>query len=450
MTVEGMDQGRQLKVAINVQVTPGTTGGVAQFIASLIKALGQLIDGSETYTIIVQSQQELDWLKAYTGPNQRFVLKPRSSSKYGRTADKGLRTFSGLVKSAVRPAAEYVQRFLSVPDPRCWPEVPLSDGFYESLGCHVIHIPTQSFVLCALPTIYNPHDLQHLHWPQFFTPSTLARRETIYPAGCHFANTVAVGAHWIKDDIVRQYRIDADKIQVIPLASPTEAYQTPSQDYLSTVKSKYHLEQPFALYPAVTWPHKNHIRLLEALAHLRDTRNLAIPLVCTGSRYEDFWPSVERRVEELKLRSQVKFLGFVSEDDLRALYHLSQFLMLPTLYEADSFPIYEAWLDGLPVACSNVTALPEQVMDAALLFDPISVESISSALAKMATDNELRKELRKRGYQRVKDFDWERTAKAYRAVYRRAGNFPLTEEDRSLLAWDWMREPHRKLEQPLL
>jgi glycosyltransferase involved in cell wall biosynthesis len=123
---------------------------------------------------------------------------------------------------------------------------------------------------------------------------------------------------------------------------------------------------------------------------------------------------------------------------------------LPTLYEADSFPIYEAWLDGLPVACSNVTALPEQVMDAALLFDPISVESISSALAKMATDNELRKELSKRGYRRVKDFDWERTAKAYRAVYRRAGNFPLTEEDRSLLAWDWMREPHRKLEQPLL
>ena len=149
------------------------------------------------------------------------------------------------------------------------------------------------------------------------------------------------------------------------------------------------------------------------------------------------------RVRQLNLSSQVKFLGFVPEDDLRALYRLAQFLVMPTLYEADSCPIHEAWSEGLPVASSNATALPDQVHDAGLLFDPKNILDIANAVERMAMDQELRDDLRERGYRRVEDFDWERTAKAYRAVYRRAADRPLTDEDRMLLQWDWMREPQR-------
>ena len=99
-------------------------------------------------------------------------------------------------------------------------------------------------------------------------------------------------------------------------------------------------------------------------------------------------------------------------------------MIFPTLLEAISLPIFEAWLAGLPVACSNVTALPEQVRDAALIFDPTSVEAIAGAVARMATDADLRRDLQRRGHERIKDFTWERTAKAYRAVYRRAAGFP--------------------------
>jgi glycosyltransferase involved in cell wall biosynthesis len=257
---------------------------------------------------------------------------------------------------------------------------------------------------------------------------------------------VVVGSQWIKDDVIRQYRISPEKIQVIPEAPPTQWPPAPGSELLATVQHKYQLKQPFALYPAVTWPHKNHLRLLEALAHLRDVYGLTLSLVCTGAR-QDFWPRIEKHIGELNLGSQVKFLGFLPEEELRAVYRLSQFLVMPSLFEAISLPVFDAWAEGIPVICSNATALPEQVQDAAELFDPHSVEAIADAMAKVATNAELQQKLRERGAQRVKDFQWERTARAYRAVYRRAAHFPLTEEDHQLLTWNWLQIPQRPREE---
>jgi glycosyltransferase involved in cell wall biosynthesis len=250
----------------------------------------------------------------------------------------------------------------------------------------------------------------------------------------------------VKDDVVQQYRINPEKVQVILEGPPLQFHCQPSREFLLKVKNTYQLEQPFALYPAVTWPHKNHIRLLEALAWLRDRCGLTIRLVCTGARDENFWPHIARCIDELKLGPQVKFLGFIPEKDLRAVYQLSQFLVLPSLFEAISLPIFDAWIEGVPVVCSDATVLPDQVLDAAVLFNPHSVESIANAIAKVASDEELKAELRRHGTRRVSDFDWERTAKSYRAVYRRAAGRMLTEEDRWLMTWNWMRDPQRTLE----
>lgn len=429
-----MERAEHLKVAINAKIIPGTSGGVAQAVLGLLHALGQLSDGPEEYIIIVESQQQSNWLKPYIGPNQQILCGLEPTQNPTRK--------SGTLKSLTRIIRRIHRRMFPLPSSlsvRQWPQVPISDGFYESLGCDVIHFPYQCFVLCALPTVYNPHDLQHLHYPQFFTPSTIAWRETVYPAGCHLAHTIVVASDWIKQDVVHRYRLDPEKVQIIPWASPTQAYSEPTQESLSRVKDEYHLEQPFAFYPAVTWPHKNHIRLIEAIAHLRDKHGLLVHLVCTSSLYEPFWATIKKRIEELNLRPQVKFLGFVPEEDLRAIYRLSQFLIMPTLFESDSFPIFEAWLEGTPVACSTVTSLPEQVQDAGILFDPLSVDAIAAAIKRLTTDEKLCDRLAQRGRERLQDFSWERTAKAYRAVYRQAAGRPLTDEERKLLTWDWMR-----------
>jgi glycosyltransferase involved in cell wall biosynthesis len=139
------------------------------------------------------------------------------------------------------------------------------------------------------------------------------------------------------------------------------------------------------------------------------------------------------------LQDQVRFVGLVSPQELQCLYRASKFVVVPTLFEATSGPVYEAWHQDVAVACSTVTSLPEQVKDAALLFNPYSVEDIAAALETMDSDAPLRAQLKWKGTQRLKDFSWERSARAYRALYRRAGLQAMTDEDRHLLSWDWLR-----------
>lgn len=437
---------RRLHVGIVSRALPGEIGGIAQATMGLVHALGKLEDGDEQYSIIVRAPEQAEWLAPHCGPNQRVVVHRHLGDRAGayRASDDRsvLARMRRTLMTPVVPALRYVQKALSVE--RHWPEIPISDGFVEALGCDIVHFSSQWFMLCNIPSVYTPHDIQHLLYPQYFTQSELLSREVIFPAGCRFSHTVVAGTQWVKDDIVRRYRIDDQKIRIIPWAASTQFYERPSPAELPEVLKRYTLETPFAIFPANTWPHKNHLRLLEALARVRDTRGLTIRLVCTGAKLASHWPRVEACLRELSLESQVTFLGFVPEKDLRALYRLAQFLVMPTLYEADSNPIHEAWFEDLPVASSNVTALPDQVKDAGVLFDPRNIDSIANALVRLATDEALRDDLRQRGRRRYADFDWARTAKAYRAVYRQAGDVPLTAEDEWLLQWDWLRDPQRR------
>lgn len=419
------------------------TGGASQVLFALIRTLGEL-EGPERYSIIVQSSELVDWLTPHLGPNQEIVVHKHLGERGGAYHTSKDLSLTRLLKATLKPlgpATRYVQHLLAAP--RHWPEVPVSDGFVESLSCDVVHFPQYWFMLCNVPSVYNPHDLQHRVYPQYIDQGELLMREVVFPAGCRLSQTVVVGTQWVKDDVVQQYAISPGKIRVIPWASPTQFFNESNPDELAAIGQKYQINEPFALLPANTWPHKNHLRLLDALALLRDRKGLRVQLVCIGARIAWYWPKIEARIRELNLESQVSFLGTVPDDDLRALYRLAQFLVMPTTYEADSNPIHEAWAEDLPVASSNVTALPDQVKDAGILFNPWDVEAMAEAVARMATDEGLRRELQQRGRIRRKDFSWERTAKAYRAVYRQAAQFPLTEEDRWLLEWDWLRDPQR-------
>ena len=434
-----LSQGLRLKIAINAQFLPQVgRGGVESVLIGLIRALGKLEDGPEEY-VIIGPAQEPNWLNPFIGSNQRIVGQHNSSN--GAKWKERVRNFMGPLHPPIKSLYRHmISPFRFQP---IWPEVPVSNGFYESLNCDIIHFPYQEFVLCSLPTIYNPHDLQHLHFPEFFTPSAIAWRETFLPAGCHLSRSIVVGSNWIKQDLVRHYRIEPDKVQVIPWASPTEVYPNPSSDTLESIKEKYQLQIPFAFYPAMLWEHKNHLRLFEALARLRDQDGLAVGLVCTGGQDPRFWPRLEACIQTLHLQNQVRFLGMVPHEELRAIYRLSQFVIVPTLFEAASGPVFEAWQEGVPVACSTVTSLPEQAGGAALLFDPFSIEAIMDPIRQMVTNEDLRRDMVRKGKTRLQDFSWERTAKAYRAVYRRAARRPLSEEDQYLLQWDWMHNPSR-------
>ncbi len=413
-----------LRIAINCELTPGLqAGGTQSVVSGLVHALGQL-GGPEEYLLICHPENRA-WIEPLAGPNTRLVNRPQNPRPAWRRA-------------AQRWAGRAF-RLITGEKMREWPEVTRSDGFYESLGAQVIHWPWQRFHVTALPSVFNPHDLLHLHHPQFFVPRQIIEREALYPVACRIAHTVVVASEWMRDDIAARYALPASKIQIIPWAPPTVAAAL-ATDAVSAARAKFNLPENFALYPAVTWEHKNHLRLLAALAHLRDARNITVPLICTGHKYEPQWTKVEAELRRLELTNSVRFLGAVSFSELRAIYRSAQFVIVPTLFEAASGPVWESWQENIPVACSTVTSLPQQAADAAHLFDPYSVPAIAHALEKMSTDASYRGHLKANGQRRLADFPWERTARAYRATYRKAAGLQLAADDAALLAWDWMKE----------
>lgn len=418
-----------LLIGINGQILTNVgAGGVERIVTGLIHALGLQTDGSEEY-LIIASPESHERLKPYMGPNQRFIPKPTGPTRKEKTAEsfkESLGPLRSLLRKIWRPL------FLP-PLYRQYPEVPRSNGFFENLKLDVLHFPSQHYILSEIPSIYNPHDLQHFHYPEFFRH--IGNRETVYPAGSRSAHTVVVTSHLVKQDLVRYYHLTPDKIKLIHWGPSTQLFPEPSPGDLSLVRTKYNLSEPFAFYPAMAWEHKNHIRLLEALALLRDRKGQKIHLTCIGHKHR-FWPNIEKRLMELGLADQVNFLGMVPAEELRSFYRLAQFVVIPTLFEATSGVMREAWLDGVPVACSTATALPEQAGDGALLFDPLSVESIALAVSQMSTDSALRHRLQKNGSKRVLNYRWDTAARAYRAVYRRAAGAPLSDEDRYLLKLD--------------
>ncbi len=425
------DEIKQLRIVIDAQLPPGgLAGGVQQFTTSLIQALGQLGNGSEEY-LIVSHWKHPNWLEPYLGSNQRIVIGRQPQTP--RDPFEAAKRLLGPMRVPARKLWRGARRFFAGSPDAVRHRVPTSNGFYESLGAHVIHFPTQGFVRCSVPSIYNPHDLQHLHYPQFWNRETTDWRETIYPAGCRQSGAVVVESRWVKDDLIRQYGIDPEKIYVIYMGSPTEMYEPITDQDVLYARQRFQLPDTFVLYPAQTWAHKNHIRLLEAIRLLRDHHGVTINLVCTG-RQNDFWPTIKRYLHEVRLENQVFFLGFVHPAELRALYRLAQFLVFPSLFEGGGFPVVEAFSEGTPVACSAVTSLHEYGGDAVLPFDSASVESIAQAVFCMATDSELRATLRTRGAVRAGIFSGERTAKTYRALYRKLAGHPLADQDQRLLA----------------
>jgi glycosyltransferase involved in cell wall biosynthesis len=416
-----------LKILINAQIPPGGLwGGVEQALMGLVHALGRLPDGNERY-ILITSPDRPDWLTPLLGPNQTIATVPppeKGRWEWAKRALGPLRRPAGELRLALR-------RYRSGQPVRG--VLPESDGFLESLGGDVIHFPYQYFTRCALPSIFSPWDLQHLHYPRFFPKKEIANREIMYRGACQSAQAVVAPSWAVKSDLQQQYGLAAEKVFVVQQAAPVALYEDVPQGVARDVRDKFKLPEVFAFFPAQTWPHKNHLRLLEALRVLRDREGVRLNLVCTG-RKNEHWPAIQRRIEELDLGAQVKFLGFLRASDVRAIYHLAQFVVYPSLFEGAGLPVLEAFQQGVPVTCSDISSLREYGADAMLTFDPNSTESIAASLLRIASDEGLRAQLRVRGTERVQLFTWERTAKTYRALYRKVAGAPLSEEDSYLLA----------------
>jgi glycosyltransferase involved in cell wall biosynthesis len=190
--------------------------------------------------------------------------------------------------------------------------------------------------------------------------------------------------------------------------------------------------EQFIIYPAMTFAHKNHLRLFQAMALLRDRQGLRVNLVMSGRRYRPFWPTLEAEIERLRLADQVTVLGGVSEALLEALFTSARFMVFPSLFEGLGLPILEAFQQGLPVLAAAETCIPEVAGDAAILFDGKDVESIAGAIAQAVESPEALAALVQAGYRRLSDFNWDKAGPTFVACYKDALDAPMTDLERQL------------------
>ena len=259
----------------------------------------------------------------------------------------------------------------------------------------VVHYPlTVPWPRAAARVVVTLHDVQHVDLPRLFSRAERLYRSVAYDRAARRADRTIVISEFVRARAVERLGLDPERVHVTPLGVDHAAL-TPGDGP----------REPFVLYPARPWPHKNHRRLYEALAAIRKARP-EIRLVLTGGGRFGAVPD------------SVEVLGHVPRARLVELLRTASALVFPSLYEGFGLPPLEAMACGCPVACSNRAALPEVVGDAARLFDPDHPAEIAAAVLDVLADPAPWAE---RGLARAARYSWEETARLTEAVYGLAG-----------------------------
>lgn len=274
-----------------------------------------------------------------------------------------------------------------------------------------------------LPFIGIVFDVMYRYYPDCAEYPLKERlvRELINSRLVRHAACTVVDSEKSRGDLVRFYGADAARVTAIPLCPPPSAYDHRDLNgaALEGVAKKYRLPPRFVFYPAQPWEHKNHRRLLEALALLRREHGLEVPAVFVGSN----GPKAEGlndAVNELGLCGLVRNLGYVGEEEIVAIYKKATALVFPSFADYTNLPVLEAMLLGAAVVCSNAFAMPEQVGDAGLLFDPFDVRDIAAQIRRVWTDDDLRQALVARGRERAEASSLANFGKRWGGVVRAA------------------------------
>jgi glycosyltransferase involved in cell wall biosynthesis len=258
----------------------------------------------------------------------------------------------------------------------------------------ILHCPYQFIPgVKGVKLITTQHDVQELHFPEFFTAEQRASRAINTLDTLFRADKIIVSYKHVYDDVAKYYKFTANKIEIILLTMNKLWFDKfLSENSQKLIYDKFEF-QKYLLYPAATWMHKNHENLLKTLVYLRDNKNFIVNLYCTGS-INDHGEYLLNLVKEYKLENQVKFLGSVSNEELYFLYKNAYAAIIPSLYEAGSFPLIESIFLKIPVLCSNVTSLPETIGDERYVFDPKNILDIADKIEQLYKNAKFYNELK--------------------------------------------------------
>ncbi|MFZ3171881.1 MAG: glycosyltransferase family 1 protein [Carboxydocellales bacterium] len=262
-----------------------------------------------------------------------------------------------------------------------------------------------------LPRVITVHDLVFHHYPE--TLPTLIWLHNKYVLHRYLAavDKVIADSHSTKNDLLKVYKTNEEKLQVIHLAAECAESTDTTPSAGEELLKKLQITSGYILCVGTVEPRKNLMRLLEAYANVKKGQGVNAPFVIAGS-YGWKYQGILQRVDELGLSEQVIFTGRLTETELDVLYRNALIFVYPSLYEGFGLPPLEAMLRGIPVITSNTSSLPEVVGDAGIIVDPYNVQEIASAILNLYTNEDLRKDYSLKGTARAREFSWEKTAQA--------------------------------------
>lgn len=363
-----------MRIGINaLYLLPGKVGGSETYIRNLVQSLLK-IGRENIYYIFINKESK--GIFPETDPCIRIVLCP--------------------LKATNRPVRIlWEQCILPFQALRHKVDVLLSAGM------------TSPF-FSPVPSILVLYDLQHVNQPGNFSRLYLFFLKTIIYLSAKTSKGIITISEQVKKDIIKYYRIAAEKIIVAHLAVNHDLFRPEDRGNPPSVMTKYNLPEHYILYAAALLQHKNHERLLHAFKEM-EREIPGTKLVLTGA-WEDGQNAIAGMIASLDLQNKVVMLGWLPFEDIPGIYRSAELLVYPTLHEGFGLPVLEAMASGVPVVCSRIEPLIEIAGDAALLVDPYNESAIARGILSVFRDKTLRMKLIEAGILRAKTFTWERTA----------------------------------------
>ena len=229
------------------------------------------------------------------------------------------------------------------------------------------------------------------------------------------AKKVITPSKWWKNELIKIYNLTQDKV-VVTYEGVDDKFKF-KKESSSNVLDKFKIKKPFVIYTGSLYPHKNADRLLEAIIKINREKKIKLNLVLVCAR-NFFLKRFEKKVKDKKAESLVKLVGFVDDKDLVALYKEAEAFVFPSLLEGFGLTGLEAMSLGLPTICSSASCLPEVYGQAVAYFDPLDINDMVEKIIQVVSDDDFKKCLTKAGFEKVKEYSWQKMAKETLMIYK--------------------------------
>lgn len=349
-------------------------GGVRQYAAGLLNLFPGL---QEQYNFFI-----------YHDGNDEVVLniiKENPQLKQIKSADYGITKSDRLqfkIDRFLFRSKNIFKKKLPYPKPNVIDKI-ISVNKIDIIHCPYQYIPEVKNV----KLITTLHDVQELYFPEFFTAEQRAYRAVHFMDYIRRADKAIVSYDHVKKDLIKFFDKNPNQIDVLLLKMDNLWFKKYSNH---TVEQHDSVPEKFLICPANFWRHKNHERLVEAIQYIKVQKGITVNLVLTGDYHFEHGMYIKNMISSLHLEDQIKILGIVDEITLYNLYKTTLGVVVPTLYEAGSFPLMESILMEIPVICSHTTSLPETIGNAEFIFDPLSIEDMADKIIKLWSQEDYR------------------------------------------------------------